>query len=131
MPQEGEVPSERLPLELHEDVDVALRCDLVASGGVRVTTHDPAGGEDIVVADLGPGDVVGEISIVLRRPATATVSTAFPTIALELSRERFQEAIRRHPAVLTELYALATARQDELHSVVAQEALDVEDVVLL
>ncbi|MBX7193111.1 MAG: cyclic nucleotide-binding domain-containing protein [Sandaracinaceae bacterium] len=104
---------------------------LVASGGVRVTTHDPAGGEDIVVADLGPGDVVGEISIVLRRPATATVSTAFPTIALELSRERFQEAIRRHPAVLTELYALATARQDELHSVVAQEALDVEDVVLL
>lgn len=104
---------------------------LVASGGVRVTTSDPAGGEDIVVADLGPGDVVGEISIVLRRPATATVTAAFPTVALELSRDRFQDAIRAHPAVLTELYALATQRQDELHSVVAQEALDVEDVVLL
>jgi cAMP-dependent protein kinase regulator len=104
---------------------------LVASGGVRVTTHDPAGGEDIVVADLGPGDVVGEISIVLRKPATATVIAAFPTVALELSRDRFQEAIRRHPAVLTELYNLATARADELRSVVAQEALDVEDVVLL
>ena len=104
---------------------------LVASGGVRVTTSDPAGGEDIVVADLGPGDVVGEISIVLRRPATATVTAAFPTVALELSRDRFQDAIRKHPAVLTELYALATQRQDELHSVVAQEALDVEDVVLL
>lgn len=104
---------------------------LVASGGVRVSTHDPAGGEDIVVADLGPGDVVGEISIVLRRPATATVIAAYPTVALELSRDRFHDAIRRHPAVLTELYQLATARQDELHSVVAQEALDVEDVVLL
>jgi CRP-like cAMP-binding protein len=104
---------------------------LVASGGVRIATQDPAGGEDIVVADLGPGDVVGEISIVLRKPATATVTAAFPTVALELSRERFQEAIRRHPAVLTELYNLATARADELRSVVAQEALDVEDVVLL
>ena len=36
-----------------------------------------------------------------------------------------------HPAVLTELYGLATARADELRSVVAQETLDVEDVVLL
>lgn len=104
---------------------------LVASGGVRVTTEDPAGGEDIVVADLGPGDVVGEISIVLRQRATATVVAAFPTVALELSRERFQDAIRTHPAVLSELYQLATSRKDELHSVVAQEALDVEDVILL
>ena len=104
---------------------------LVASGGVRVATHDPSGGDDIVVADLGPGDVVGEISIVLRKPATATVTATFPTVALELSRDRFHDAIRMHPAVLTELYGLATARADELRSVVAQETLDVEDVVLL
>ena len=104
---------------------------LVASGGVRVTARDPSGGEDVVIADLGPGDVVGEISIVLRKPATATVTAAFPTVALELSRRRFQEAIRKHPAVLSELYDLATSRADELHSVVAQETLDVEDVVLL
>ena len=103
---------------------------LIASGGVRVAARDP-GGDDVVVADLGPGDVVGEISIVLRRPATATVTASYPTVALELSREKFHDAIRAHPAVLTELYQLATTRQDELHSVVAQEALDVTEVVLL
>jgi cAMP-dependent protein kinase regulator len=104
---------------------------LLASGGVRVMAADPSGGEDVVVADLGPGDVVGEISIVLRRPATGTVVAAYPTVALELSRDAFQEAIRRHPSVLTELYQLATARQDELRSVVAQQALDVEEAVLV
>ncbi len=104
---------------------------LIASGGVRVVAADPAGGEGLVVADLGAGDVVGEISIVLRQAATATVIASFPTVALELSRDRFQEAIRSHPSVLTELYRLATTRKDELHTVVAQEALDVEDVILL
>lgn len=104
---------------------------LLASGGVRVTARDPNDGEDVVVADLGPGDVVGEISIVLRRPATGTVIAAYPTVALELSRESFQEAIRRHPRVLTELYQLATTRHDELRTVVAQQALDVEEIVLV
>jgi len=103
---------------------------LIASGGVRVSARD-ASGDDVVVADLGPGDVVGEISIVLRRPATATVTASYPTVALELSRDKFHDAIRAHPAVLMELYQLATTRQDELHSVVAQEALDVTEVVLL
>jgi cAMP-dependent protein kinase regulator len=104
---------------------------LLASGGVRVLASDPGGGEDVVVADLGPGDVVGEISIVLRRPATGTVVATYPTVALELSRESFQDAIRQHPSVLTELYQLATARHDELRTVVAQQALDVEEVVLV
>jgi cAMP-dependent protein kinase regulator len=104
---------------------------LLASGGVRVTTEDPNDGEPLVVADLGPGDVVGEISVVLRRPASATVVASFPTVALELVRAQFHDAIRQHPLVLAELYALATARDEELRTVVAQQALDVEEVVLV
>ena len=64
-------------------------------------------------------------------PTTATVVAAFPTVALELSRDQFQEAIRQHPAVLTQLYQLATSRRDELRTVVAQQALDVEEIVLV
>jgi cAMP-dependent protein kinase regulator len=103
---------------------------LVASGAVRVTGTD-ADGDRIVLAELGPGDVVGEISLVLRRPATATVVASHPTVALHLPRERFQEAIREHPTLLSELYELATRREEETRSVVAQQALDVEDVVLV
>ncbi|MDW8247294.1 MAG: cyclic nucleotide-binding domain-containing protein [Sandaracinaceae bacterium] len=104
---------------------------LIASGAVRVSTVDPSDGEDIVIADLGPGDVFGEISVVLRQPATATVCAIFPTVAFELSRDRFREVIRKYPALLAELYELATSRAEELRSVVAQEAAQVDDIVLL
>lgn len=103
---------------------------LIASGGVQVSSKD-SDGDTVVVAQLGPGDVVGEISLLLRRPATANVHALHPTVALELTRERFQAAIREHPTLLSELYELATQRDEETRSVVAQEALDVEDVVLL
>ena len=103
---------------------------LVASGSVEVVGVD-ADGDALRIAELGPGDVVGEIGLVLRRPANATVRALSPTVALELSREGFQEAIRAHPGLLQELYDLATKREEETRTVVAQEALDVEDIVLL
>jgi len=103
---------------------------LIASGAVRVSATDNDG-DQVVLAELGPGDVVGEISLVLRRPATADVVAVHPTVALELTRGRFQEAIRENPGLLAELYELATKREEETQSVVAQEALDVKDVVLL
>jgi CRP-like cAMP-binding protein len=103
---------------------------LIASGKVEVVSAD-AEGDSIRIAELGPGEVVGEISLVLRRPATANVTASHPTVALCLTREEFQLAIKDHPALLNELYELATRREDELRSVVAQEALDIEDVVLL
>ena len=103
---------------------------LIASGRVRVTGTD-ADGDRILLAELGPGDVVGEIGLVLRRPATATVTASHPTIALHLARAKFQEAIREHPTLLSELYELATKREEETRSVVAQEALDADDVVLV
>lgn len=103
---------------------------LIASGGVRVAGKD-ADGDRIVLAELGPGEVVGEISLVLRRPATATVTASHPTIALHLPRQQFHEAIREHATLLAELYELATKRDEETRTVVAQQALDVEDVVLV
>ncbi len=103
---------------------------LIASGAVEVRKSD-ADGDRIRLAELGPGDVVGEISLVLRRPATADVVARHATIALELTRDKFQQAIKDHPTLLNELYQLATAREEETQSVVAQEALDVEDLVIL
>jgi cAMP-dependent protein kinase regulator len=106
------------------------RLFLIASGGVQVRGTD-AEGDTVVLAQLGPGDVVGEISLVLRRPATADVVAVHTTTVLELTREQFQEAIRAHPGLLQELYELAIKRDDETRTVVAQVAVDVSDVVLL
>ncbi len=103
---------------------------LVASGQVRVVGID-ADGDEVVVAQLGPGDVVGEIGLVLRRPAGADVVATHHTVALRLTADELKEAFRQHPALLGELYDLAAKRDEEMRTVVAQETLDVEDVVLL
>ncbi len=103
---------------------------VIASGTVRVSKLD-GDGEPLVLAELGPGDVVGEIGIVLRRPATATVRALSSAVAMELTREGFAEAIRAHPTLLGELYQLATDREEETRTVIGQEVLDVGDVVLL
>ena len=103
---------------------------LVASGLVEVRSPDAAG-DAVVLAQLGPGEVVGEISLVLRRPATADVAAVHRTVALELTWNDFHDAIKEHPGLLAELYEIATQREAELRSVVAQEALDISDTVLL
>lgn len=103
---------------------------LVASGKVDVRSTD-AEGDRVVLAELGPGQVVGEISLVLRKPATADVTAVMPAVVLELTQERFMDVIREHPTLLRDLYELALKRDEETRSVVAQKALDVSDVVLL
>ena len=103
---------------------------LLASGQVQVRAHDQAG-EALVLAQLGAGDVVGEISLVLRRPATADVVALSPTIALLLRREVFQEVVREHPTLLRDLYELAVKREEETQSVVAQPALDASEWVIV
>lgn len=115
---------------LVQEGDDAGSLFLVASGSVEVVGVD-ADGDALRIAELGPGDVVGEIGLVLRRPANATVRALSPTVALELRREGFQAAIAAHPGLLQELYELATKREEETATVVAQEAIDLEDVVLL
>jgi cAMP-dependent protein kinase regulator len=108
----------------------ANRLLLIASGLVQVRSKD-ADGDRVVLAELGPGEVVGEISLVLRRPANADVVAVHPTVALALDREAFNDAIREHPALLRELYDTAVQRDEETRNVVAQKAIDASDVVLL
>jgi CRP-like cAMP-binding protein len=103
---------------------------LLASGLVEVRSPD-ASGDPVVLAQLGPGEVVGEISLVLRRPATADVAAVHRTVALELSWTDFHDAIKEHPGLLAQLYEIATQREAELRSVIAQEARDISDTVLL
>lgn len=109
--------------------DTASGLYLIASGDVSVVRQE--GSEQLVISNLGPGDIVGEVSLVLRKPSTASVIAHHPTLALHLPREDFLEIIREHPAVLTELYELAVKRDEETSSIVAQEAVDVDDALLI
>jgi signal-transduction protein with cAMP-binding, CBS, and nucleotidyltransferase domain len=102
---------------------------LIASGEVVVSTREDD--EDLVTATLGVGEVVGEVALVLRRPANANVTAKLPTVTLHLPRDRFLDLIQRHPALLAELYQLAVKRDEETSSIVAQEATAADDAVLV
>jgi CRP-like cAMP-binding protein len=104
----------------------------VASGEVAVVRHE--GGEPFVLATLSAGDTVGEVSLVLRRPSTASVVAVHPTITLFLPRESFMALIREQPLLLAQLYELAVRRDEETAEFVAQEdvmSADAEDVIVV
>jgi CRP/FNR family transcriptional regulator, cyclic AMP receptor protein len=54
------------------------------------------GGEQI--AELGPGDLVGEVALRSRRLRTAAVTATTPLTLLSFTQERFDDLYRRVPA---------------------------------
>jgi cAMP-dependent protein kinase regulator len=101
---------------------------LIASGEVAVVGEDA--GESFVISTLGPGDVVGEVALVLRRKANADVVAVHPTVTLHLPREDFLSLIQDHPAILLGLYTLAVERDEET-SVLANSTTSVADDYVL
>lgn len=102
---------------------------IVALGEVNIVHND--GKEPTLVARLGPGEVVGEVALILRRPAITDVIAHHPTVTLFLQRDRFLGLARAHPKVFVELYELAVHRDQETATAVSSEASETEDFVLV
>lgn len=91
---------------------------LIASGAVSVVGREDSG-ESFVIANLGVGETVGEVALVLRRKANADVIASTPTVTLHLPREDFMGLIRDHSAILASLYLCAVERDEETSSVLS------------
>lgn len=102
---------------------------IVALGEVDIIHND--GNEPTLVARLGPGEVVGEVALILRRPAITDVVAHHPTVTLFLQRDRFLGLARAHPKVFVELYELAVHRDQETATAASSEASETEDFVLV
>jgi NTE family protein len=69
---------------------------LVAAGRLRVvTTNDD--GDEIQLAEIGRGDLVGEMALITNRPRTATVQVLRDTHLLRLSTAAFSRLVSDHP----------------------------------
>jgi CRP-like cAMP-binding protein len=53
----------------------------------------------VVVRSLGPGEFIGEISLIDGKPRTATVAATAPTRVLVLRHDAFLELLDRYPSV--------------------------------
>ena len=66
---------------------------VIVSGGGRVIRNGA------VIAQLGPGDFFGELSVLDGRPRVAQVVAEGPTVCLALASWDFEAVVREEPAV--------------------------------
>ena len=90
----------------HDDSDSIV---VVLSGRVKVSTVTEDGRE-VVLAFRGPGDLVGELSAIDRRPRSATVSAVEPVEALTLAASEFRAFLHAHPRVALLLLEVLSRR---------------------
>jgi CRP-like cAMP-binding protein len=90
---------------------------VVLHGGVKVVKA--VDGKEVELARLKEGDVFGEMSLLTRKPATATVTTLSPCIVLKLPRENFQELILTHPQILELVSELTEQRKMNTEAVLS------------
>jgi CRP-like cAMP-binding protein len=88
---------------------------VVLHGLVSVTAKAPGGAADI--ATLREGDIFGEMSLLTKQPAVATVKAVVPSIVLKLPREKFQEMIQTHPQILELVSELTDKRRSATEAI--------------
>lgn len=97
----------------------------LVSGRVEVRKRQ-ASGAMVSVAQLSPGDIFGEMSLLTDSPRSASVVAIDECVLLKVAQQHVAPLLQRNPALLDELARLVTARRnqlEDLHSetVIAQE----------
>lgn len=106
---------------------------VVLQGQADVWTQDDAG-ERVLLAQLQPGAVFGEIALLHGQPTTATVTAAVDSTVLFLARELFQKLTSAVEAVRTHLEEIGDERiMDKGLSLTPEEIeeLDVDDLMIV
>ena len=82
------------------------------SDGLYVVLHGlvSVAAQDVPLAQLKEGDIFGEMSLLTRQPATATVTSPGNSILLRLPRDQFQELVVTHPQILALVSELSEQR---------------------
>ncbi|MCH9650069.1 MAG: cyclic nucleotide-binding domain-containing protein [Deltaproteobacteria bacterium] len=71
---------------------------LLVEGQVKVFTRGQRG-EHLRLAELGPGDLFGEVSVLHGKPRTATITAKSPISAIEVTKDDIDRISAKHPQV--------------------------------
>ena len=96
-------------------------CYRVDEGLLKVVMVSHTGSERIL-AFLGPGDIVGELSIIDGRPRSASVVAVRDSALSFLSRTAFEAFAEKHPQICRVLLTLLATRLRETDVTVAAES---------
>ena len=81
----------------------------INSGWVKIVAGDTLGGE-VVLNHLGPGEFVGELSLVDQKPRSASVIALSEIEAIELKRDDFLAVLDRNPSIALAIIANTSSR---------------------
>jgi len=82
---------------------------IILSGTVKIHVQQ-VGGTDVILAILGPGDIVGEMSLLDGTARSADVVTLEETTLLWMDRGTLQECLQRMPVVATNMMRILCNR---------------------
>src|SRR5947207_5743786 len=85
---------------------------VILSGLVAVRRKDPDSGMEFLLAELGPGQMFGEMALLTEKPRTASVVALEATACRLLSRAEFERVVREHPVVALGLASAFAERLD-------------------
>lgn len=71
---------------------------VINSGWVKVVTKDTQGA-DVVLNQVGAGEIIGEMALLDNEPRSAGVVALEETIVLELKRDDFMDALKQQPDI--------------------------------
>ena len=83
---------------------------IVVNGRVRVTKA-AVGGEVSRVAEIGPGEIVGEMAVVTHEPRSATVVAVRDTLLARLTTAAFERFMAKHPVWAFQVVSRTLARR--------------------
>ncbi|MFZ3309072.1 MAG: Crp/Fnr family transcriptional regulator, partial [Xanthobacteraceae bacterium] len=98
--------------------DAGDGCYRVEDGLLKVTMVS-RGGTERILAFLGPGAIVGELSIIDSLPRSASVVAVRPSALSFLSRAAFDDFANRHPEIYKALVTLIAGRLRETDAALA------------
>jgi CRP/FNR family transcriptional regulator len=96
-------------------------CYIVRSGTCRVTREHPDG-RAITLANLGPGDIFGELAMLDGEVRSASVEALTDTELLALPGSDVRGLLTKHPEITVKLVAALTRRLRETNERVARQS---------
>jgi CRP/FNR family transcriptional regulator, cyclic AMP receptor protein len=125
--------SERTFYKNHEMIVAGMPGEflyIILSGTVKVFVPQ-RDGDEVIVAILGPGDPVGEMSVIDRSGRSASVITLEETRVLWMDQSSFQEAVQTMPVLAQNLIGILNNRlRTSTGQIQALAALDVQQRVI-
>jgi cAMP-dependent protein kinase regulator len=137
-----------VPLQKRPDLLAAFSTDYHEAGAVIIREGHPGeglyllvsgevvvsrlvNGEKTELARLGPGDVFGEISLLMQKTSTATVTASMASAFLFLPTADFMAATGEFPELLKGAFDIALEREARNASILARPTHDGGDSILI